>query len=147
VVSANYRFGSRLHSPVELAMLNFELLPRRKILVITPNGPLEQDDFGRLNRAVEPIIATDGKLGGILIHAESFPGWEDFPAFLSHLRFISDNHKKIERIAVVTDGPLLKAIPEIAELFVEPEVKQFDLNQQEQALAWLRHPGQKETVF
>jgi hypothetical protein len=128
-------------------MLNLELLPGRKILVVTPNGPLEKEDFGQLNRAVDPIIAADGKLGGILIHAESFPGWENFPAFLSHLRFISDHHRKIERIAVVTDGPLLKAVPEIAALFVEPEIKQFGIDQKEQALAWLRDPGQQEAVF
>jgi hypothetical protein len=128
-------------------MLNFELLPGRKVLVITPNGPLEKEDFGHLNRAIAPIIAADGKLGGILIHTQSFPGWENFPAFLAHLRFVSDHNKKIERIAGVTDGPLLKAVPEIAELFVEPEIKQFDFSQEEQALAWLRDPGQQVSIF
>jgi hypothetical protein len=39
-----------------------------------------------------------------MIHAESFPGWESFGAFVSHLKFVGDHHRQIERIAAVTNS-------------------------------------------
>ena len=69
-------------------MLQFELLRDRKILVITPGGPLEKEDFERLASAVDPFIASNGQLNGVVIYAQSFPGWSSFAAFVSHLKFL-----------------------------------------------------------
>lgn len=118
-------------------MIHFELLRDRGILVITPNGPLEKADFERLASEIDPVIASEGKLAGLMISANSFPGWRSFDAFASHLKFIADHHRQIERIAVVTDSAFLKIMPRVAELFVHPKVRYFGLAEKDRALAWL----------
>jgi SpoIIAA-like len=121
----------------EDSMLHIEPLRDRGILVITPDGPLEAADFERLAKEIDPLIASGGKLTGIIIHTRSFPGWRSFGALVSHLRFAANHHRQIERIAAVTDSGLLKIMPRIAGLFVQPEIKQFGFEEKDRALAWL----------
>jgi hypothetical protein len=45
-----------------------------------------------------------------MIRTESFPGWESFGALVSHLKFVADHHRQIERIAAVTDSGFLKIV-------------------------------------
>lgn len=61
-------------------MIEFELLRDRGVLVLSPNGPLEKADFERLAQAIDPFIAANGKLTGLMICAEAFPGWDSFGA-------------------------------------------------------------------
>lgn len=118
-------------------MIHFELLRDRGILVITPDGPLEKADFEQLAREVDPFIASKGKLARVMVCARSFPGWRSSGAFTSHLKFIADHHRKIERIAVMTDSAFLKIMPRVAELFVHPKVRHFGFEDRDRALAWL----------
>jgi len=63
-------------------MLRFELLPGRNILVVIPEGPLEQADFEQFARQVDPLIASAGSIAaGLMIEARSFPGWRNFGAY------------------------------------------------------------------
>jgi hypothetical protein len=118
-------------------MMHFELLRDRSILVITPDGALEKKDFEQLAKEVDPFIASKGELAGIMICATSFPGWRSLGAFMSHLKFVVDHHRQIERIAVVTSSGLLKIMPRIAGHFVHPKIKNFDFEEKGRALAWL----------
>jgi hypothetical protein len=118
-------------------MINFELLRDRGILIITPQGPLEKSDFERLAKAVDPFIAEKGKLAGLMIRVDSFPGWKSFGALVSHLRFVGDHHRKIERVAAVTDSKLGEIIPGIVNHLVAAQIRHFGFNEKEQALAWL----------
>jgi SpoIIAA-like len=118
-------------------MIHFELLRDRKILIIVPDGPLEKADFEQLAREVDPFIASQGKLAGVMVHTRSFPGWRDPGAFASHLKFVVDHHRQIERIAAVTDSGFLKIMLRIFGQFVQAEIRHFDFAQKDQALAWL----------
>src|SRR5262249_23173488 len=118
-------------------MLHFELLRDRKILVITPEGPLEKADFEQFAKELDPIITSNGKINGLMFKAESFPGWRNLGALFSHLKFVFDHHRQIERIAVVSSSRLLKTMPRIASHLVHPTIRQFDLAEKDQALAWL----------
>ena len=118
-------------------MVRFELLRDKGILVINPDGPLEKGDFERMAGEIDPVIAASGKLTGAIIQAKSFPGWRDFDSFLSHVKFVAGHHRKIRRIAVVSDAELLKILPSIARHFVQVELKQFAFAEKERALAWL----------
>jgi tRNA U38,U39,U40 pseudouridine synthase TruA len=137
----NGRVASGRSSKKELrkgrAMILLEPLRNQNILVITPQGPLEKADFDTIAKEVDPVIASKGKVSGLMINMKSFPGWRNFAAFAAHLKFVADHHRGIERIAVVTNGRLLKIIPRIAGYFVHPEIRLFGLNQKEQALSWL----------
>ena len=117
-------------------MIKFELLRDRNILLITPCGPLEKEDFEQLAKEIDPFIAANGKLVGVMIHTESFPGWENFGALVSHLKFVADHHRQIERIAAVTDSGFLKIVPRIAGHLVRAQIKHFEYQEEDRALAW-----------
>lgn len=119
-------------------MIRSEWMRDHDILVITLDGPLEAADFEQLAKEIDPVIAARGKLTGLMIYATTFPGWRSFGAFASHVRFVADHHRKIERIAAVTSSNgFMKVAPRIADYFVQAEVRHFDLDQKDQALAWL----------
>lgn len=83
------------------------------------------------------FLESKGKLAGLTICAKSFPGWESFGALVSHLKFVADHHRRIERIAAVTDSGFLKIVPRIASHFVQAKIRHFDFEEKDRALAWL----------
>ena len=119
-------------------MINYELLRDAGILIIRPDGALEASDFQNIAQEIDPYIEANGKLHGVMVDAESFPGWKDFAALMSHLQFVKDHHRNIEKIAAVSDSSFLAVAPKIASHFVQAEVRHFDYSQREEALAWLR---------
>ena len=118
-------------------MIHFELLRNRGIVIVTPQGPLEKTDFELVGQEVDPFIAAKGKLTGLMIYAKSFPGWKNFEALISHLKFVGDHHQHIGRVAAVTDSEFLTIMPSIVSHFVRAEVKHFGFDEKERALAWL----------
>ena len=119
-------------------MVDHELLRTEGILILRPKGRLEATDFEKLAKEVDPYIEANGKLHGILLDAVSFPGWKDFAALVAHLSFVRDHHRKIEKVAVVSDSSFLTVAPKIASHFVQAEVRHFSQSQGGAALAWLR---------
>jgi hypothetical protein len=119
-------------------MVDYELLRSDGILVLRPTGRLEAADFERVAREVDPYVEASGKLHGILLDAEAFPGWADFAALVAHLRFVRDHHRKVEKVAVVSDSSFLAVAPRVASHFVRADVRHFSRSQREEADAWLR---------
>jgi hypothetical protein len=119
-------------------MLGHELLRDEGILVLKPDGALKASDFESLAREIDPYIEEVGNLRGLLIETESFPGWNDFGAFISHLRFIRDHHRSIRKVAAVSDSAFLSIAPRVASHFVEAEVRHFEFTDRGAALGWLR---------
>jgi len=119
-------------------MLNYELDRTQCILTIEPGGPLESADFDRLVQDVDPYIEEKGKLDGLMIYAKSFPGWDSFAAFLTHMKFVKNHHQKIKRIAAVTDSGFLSIMPQLASHFVQAEVRHFGYADKDAALTWLK---------
>ncbi|MGD2112769.1 MAG: STAS/SEC14 domain-containing protein [Gammaproteobacteria bacterium] len=123
-------------------MINAQLRRKDGILIVTPTGRLQRADFEQLRLLVDPYIEEHGGLTGVLIDAESFPGWEDFSGLLSHLRFASNYHERIERIAAVTDSSFLAILPRVADHFAAAEVRHFEYRERDAALDWLREGRQ-----
>lgn len=121
-------------------MVTHQLLRDEGILIISPKAPLEAADFQEVAREVDPYIEEKGSLKGLLLEAESFPGWHDFAALVSHFRFVRDHHTKIKKIAAVSDSELLTILPRIASHFVNAEVKHFPAADKQRALDWLKGP-------
>ena len=118
-------------------MIRHELLHDRGILTLEPKGKLQAADFSALAAVVDPYIEQHGGVNGLLIMAAKFPGWDDFAALLSHLRFVRDHHRKIRRIAVVSDSAFLAVAPKIANHFVSAEIRTSDAADRAAALDWL----------
>ena len=77
-------------------MIHHELLKADGILIITPESPLEAGDFEKVAREIDPYIEANGKLHGVMIDAESFPGWKDFSGLVAHLSFVKNHHQEVE---------------------------------------------------
>ena len=114
-------------------MIQHEFLRNKGIMVVTPHGPLERLDFEALAREVDPYIKESGDLRGLLIHAKSFPGWHDFGALVSHLKFVKNHERHVAKIAAATDGGILAIMPSIASHFIKAKVKHFDYDDKEGA--------------
>jgi hypothetical protein len=121
-------------------MLAYELLEDEGILIVSPQKALEKSDFQKLQSIVDPYIESKGSLTGLMIYTESFPGWESFAALISHLEFVKDHHKKIEKVAAVTSSGLLSIMPKFANHFIKAKIKHFEFDNKSEALAWLRAP-------
>ncbi len=118
-------------------MIKSELLKDRGVLIITPVGPLASSDFEGLASEIDPYIEQNGRLNGLMIDAPSFPGWSDFSALLSHLKFVKEHHRQISKAAAVSDSKFLSAMPNVVGHFVRAEVKHFTHDERDKALAWL----------
>lgn len=117
--------------------LQAQLLRDRGILLLEPGGPLTAADFAAAAALADPWIEQQGKLGGLLIHAKAFPGWENFAALVAHLRFAREHHARVKRIAIASDGALGAVGAALARHFVAAEIRSFDHSQRVAALAWL----------
>ena len=119
-------------------MLNYELNRTEGILILKPTGPLESTDFEKLAGEVDPYIIENGTLNGLMIYTKSFPGWDNFAAFLSHIKFVKNHHHKIKKIAAVTGSGFLSIMPQVANHFIRADVRHFDYDDMDTALNWLK---------
>jgi stage II sporulation SpoAA-like protein len=118
-------------------LIDVKLLSDKGILVITPQGALTADDFRKVAVVADREIAEKGGLAGLLIHADSFPGWDSFGSLIEHLKFVRDHHRKIARVAAVTDSGFVKVARVVATHLAHPDIRQFPPDQADRALAWL----------
>lgn len=119
-------------------MLEHHLDETDGILTVKPSGRLAAEDFAALAPVVDAYLAQHEALAGLLIDAEAFPGWEDFAAMLSHLKFVREHHRRIKKVAALSDSAILKIMPRIAAHFVGADVRHFATAERSAALAWLR---------
>src|SRR5574341_2234052 len=117
-------------------MLSVQFDEAKGIAVLEPQGALSKADFERAAKAIDPYIAKTGRLNGIVVHVEKFPGWDSFAAFASHLRFVKGHHRKIARVALCTDSALGKVAPRIGRHFVKAEIRAFRNAEFDLAKTW-----------
>jgi hypothetical protein len=110
-------------SPREKQLLH--RFAKSKTDVLSPNGSLEKADFEWLCRSIDSYIAENGKLTGLVVCVKSFPGWESLGTMFAHLKFVRDHHRKIGRIAAVTDRELLRIMTIISKHLVSAEASNF----------------------
>jgi len=122
-------------------MLEYSIIEPGGILQVTPSGTLSAEDFAGLGRYADAWLSTHGTLGGLLIEAKAFPGWDSFAALAAHLRFFRDHQRRIERIALVTDSPVAHVVELLVEPFVAADIRLFPFDQADAALLWLRTDG------
>jgi hypothetical protein len=138
VVTLSRQFPRPEVSEPEDIMIDAQLLRKEGILVVAPVDSLQKADFERLRLLVDPYIEKHGGLTGLLIDAETFFGWDDFPGMLSHIRFAQNYQKNIARVAAVTDNSFLAILPTVADHFTDAEVRHFEYQDRDKALEWLR---------
>ncbi len=129
-------FG-RNRAILEDAMIDYDLDTIHSVLYVRPRAALAAEDFAKLASVVDPHIEATGDLAGIVIETQSFPGWEDLGAMASHFRFVREHHRRVRKIAVVTDSALGKVAEQLVSHFVSAEIKRFPSGEVEAARQWI----------
>lgn len=118
-------------------MLNIKLNDKDGIATLEPDGALSEEDFVLARESIDSFIQKFGKLNGLIIHVKSFPGWDSFSALVQHLKFVNEHHKKVSRIAFVTDSFAGEVAEHVASHFVSAKLKNFAFNELEDAKKWI----------
>ncbi|HXX67604.1 MAG TPA: STAS/SEC14 domain-containing protein [Polyangiaceae bacterium] len=120
--------------------VSHRLLTEKGVVVIDAKEPLHTSDFDALALTVDPWIESHGVLEGVVIHARAFPGWENLGSLVRHVQFVRDHHRYIKRIALATDAKLAGLAPRLGQHFVRAEIKTFEYDQIDAAVAWASGP-------
>ncbi|GMQ80038.1 MAG: hypothetical protein BMS9Abin03_507 [Thermodesulfobacteriota bacterium] len=118
-------------------MILYELDENEGVLTVRPEGKLETQDFLALSEVVDPFIEERGRLNGIIIVTERFPGWEDFNGMIEHMRFVRNHHRKIVKVALVTDSKIADVAESLGKHFVKASIKHFFFKELESAKRWM----------
>jgi hypothetical protein len=118
-------------------MIEHSLDAANSILKIRPTAALKKEDFADLAKVVDPHIEKAGGLAGIIVEAPQFPGWDGFGALAAHLRFVREHHKKVKKIAIVTDSALGSVGEKLGTHFVAAQIKHFPAGEHEAARQWI----------
>ena len=119
-------------------MLNIDFIESEGIAILEPDGELSESDFKTAAKTIDPYIEKVGKLNGLVLHTRSFPGWESFSSFVTHIKFVKEHHKKVSRIAVVTDSFIGNLAESITSHFINAEIKHFAFSELEAAKKWIQ---------
>ena len=122
-------------------MLNIELDKESGIAILRPESALSEDDFLKAAAVIDPVIEEAGKINGLVICTESFPGWDTFGGMMEHFRFVRDHHKKIEKVAIVTDSKLGDFAERVASHFISAQIKHFVYSDLDGAKNWIQGEG------
>jgi hypothetical protein len=117
------------------------LLPEQGVLVVEITEPLRAADFDALAATADAWLETHDALPGVVLHARTFPGWENIGGLLRHVRFVRDHHRAVRRVAVASDSKLADLLPRLAEHFVQAELRHFDYDDLDVAVGWAAGDG------
>ena len=118
-------------------MIFYELDENAGVLTVRPEGKLETQDFLTLSEVVDPFIEERGGLNGIIIVTKKFPGWEDFNGMIEHMKFVRNHHRKIAKVAIVTDSKVADVAESLGKHFIKASIKHFSFNELESAKRWM----------
>lgn len=118
-------------------MLKVKIDADHALVILEPDGALTDNDFRLAAQLIDPVIEKKGSLEGLIIHTRSFPGWNSFAALVSHLRFVREHHKSIQRIAFVTDSPVGSFANAIGNHFISAQIRDFSYDELTHARNWV----------
>ena len=105
-------------------------------MVVEVAEPLRVQDVEALATVVDGWLAEHPTLHGLVLHARTFPGWENVGGLVRHLRFVIGHHRHVDRVALAVDGPLAAVAATVAELVAHPQVRRFTFDELDAAIAW-----------
>jgi hypothetical protein len=118
-------------------MIFYDLDENTGVLTVRPEGKLETQDFLTLSEVVDLYIKKKGGLNGIVIVTKKFPGWLDFSGMIEHMKFVRNHHRKIAKVAIVTDSKIADVAESLGKHFVKASIKHFSFEELESAKRWI----------
>lgn len=117
--------------------LEITLDEQNDIVVFQPHDKLSKEDFDYAKEVIEPFIEKNTTLKGLVIYTKDFSGWDSFTALLRHLEFIKKHHKKVQKLAFVTDAFIGEFAEKIGAHFVNAKVEHFNYEDLNKAKEWI----------
>jgi hypothetical protein len=118
-------------------MIQHEMHHDKGVLIVKPLGPLAAEDFAAITRDARSYIETNGALDGFMICAEKFPGYKNPQGLWSHLKFVRHHHRKIKKVAFVSDSRFYEIASRLVSCCVQPKVKHFGYHHEDSAMDWI----------
>ncbi|HJQ98943.1 MAG TPA: STAS/SEC14 domain-containing protein [Candidatus Polarisedimenticolaceae bacterium] len=119
-------------------MLEHTLDTENGILHLHPDSALQESDFAELASVLDPYIEGHGELKGVVVEAPSgFPGWDSLGAMAAHFRFVRDHHRRIRKIAIVTDARLGDVAEKLGSHFIAATIKHYPAGHAAEAERWI----------
>jgi len=116
-------------------MIKTEPISGNVLKIVAPEK-LKAGDFRQIAPQVDSLINQHGKIR-LLIDASGFKGWENIAAFEDHAGFVKNHQQKVERIAVLVSHDWQHWLIGAVRIFLHPEVRAYDKNQESEALRWV----------
>lgn len=118
-------------------MVNLNLNKDLGYAILSVNGPIAKKDIEELTQEVDHYLEDHDTLAGLIIKAKKFPGWENLDSFIKHIKFVKDHHQDIEKVGFISEDNILQKVPELANHFVNAELKQFGDGKMDEATEWI----------
>ncbi len=122
-------------------MLYIELDETRGIATLKPDGALSEQDLESIASVINLYIEKSGRLKGIIINTETFPGWKPFGLLIKRFRLAKDHQQKVSYIAVVTDSAFGDFAEKAANHFFVANIKHFAFDELQKAQNWILNVG------
>ncbi len=119
-------------------MFDIKTDPDGRLVSVQPDGRISESDVEALAAALNETINTHDRIPGLLIHAKSFPGYENLAAMLAHLELVHRRENVLPRVALVSDGVFMRLGEALAKVFVEASVRHFATGDLADAQEWAR---------
>lgn len=126
--------------------ISHRLLPESEVLLVDVEHPLRTEDFDALAQTADSWLRAHDALAGVVIHAREFPGWENIGSLIRHMRFVRDHHRKVRKIALAADSKAAALVPQLAQHFVQAEVRRFGYDELDDAVAWAAEPPEPQSA-
>jgi len=117
------------------------LVPERGVIVVELRGPLRVRDLDAVAATADSWIESHGDLQGLVVHARGSPGWQDLDNLLRQLRFVSDRHRRVRRLALSTDATPASTTSGVASHFDQAEIRHYAFDALDEATAWAGGPS------
>ena len=85
-------------------MLYTKIDETKRVAVLEADGPLTKADFERSGAIFSNYTQANGRLRGLIIYTEKFPGWGSAKDLPYHFKYASSHKNKAERVAFVTNS-------------------------------------------
>ena len=79
----------------------------------------------------------DGKMAKVFVYSSPDSFHPNYRISQKVRKFVKNHHQKIKKIAAVTGSSFLSIMPQVANHFVQAEVRHFDYDDKDTAVNWL----------
>ncbi len=119
----------------------FEILPQTEhdLVALRLSGTLDQDDYAGMLPEIKKRIETHGSLR-LYWEMDDFHGWT-VGGIWEDTTFDVQHAKDFSRVAMVGEKKWEEWMTKLMKPFTSAEVRYFDIEEREKALAWISESG------